>query len=130
VADCEAAIRRRGIPCHDAALRFLAEFEGITVRTPRGPFSFSLPQVLAHIADAEVPYLTSITGEPLCPVGWGVFLLMLVAPRGEAVLLDDDWRRYARFGTPSAAVEAIFEPDPGRPIWVELGEEHWPPGYR
>lgn len=126
-------LSRRGLNTHEVARAFLEEFEGLRISTTRGPFSFEMNDCLAHLRDEDLPYLGKITGEALCPAGWGLFLFLLIAPNGDVILLDSHWRRYARFSTKAEAFTVVLlRPIPGvqRATWIELGQELWPPGYQ
>jgi hypothetical protein len=124
------ALAQRGITIVSHAARFIEEFDGLCVRTPRGPFNFSVADCLSYLASEEIPYLSKLTGQCLCPVGSGLFLVLLVAPNGDFILMDDHWRSYARFEAISDAFDVLFAPGSEKGKWIELGREYWPPGYR
>jgi hypothetical protein len=129
-AEAVAVCVRRGITPHEAAIRFLQEFDGLQVSTPRGPVYLHADRTLANFSKQDIECLPRIANESLCPVGYGLFLIILVAPNGEIVLLNDHWRRFSRFPSVADAFEALFNPAAGEVTWIELPSECWPPGYQ
>jgi hypothetical protein len=123
-------LKARGIPVAEAASRFLREFNDLKIDTPRGPFYFDINDFLLHLGDTDIPYLSRITNEPLCPVGHGLFLWLLISPKSDFVLLDNHWRRYYCCQDLRETFELLFVPGSPKVSFVEMGSECWPPGYR
>lgn len=126
----ENSLLQRRITPPNAARRFLSEFDGLTIRTRGGPFYFGVLESLLHLGAEDIPYLSALCDEPLCPVGWGLFLFLLIAPNSDLVVLTDHWRRYARFAERSDAFDLIFLPGCPPATWIDLRPEQWPPGYQ
>ena len=120
----------RGISVSSAAAAFLSEFEGLTIHTRGGLFHLGTQDCATHLLDDDIPFLRRITGEPLCPVGHGLFLWLLISATGDFILLNSHWQRYLRCHDLNDALELLFVPETPRRPFVELEPECWPPGYQ
>ncbi len=119
-----------GVEVNPAADAVLRQLHGIRLDLPNGPFEFDVRKAVSWLSDSDLPFLRTIIGQPLCPIGYGGRRFMLVSPDGEVILLNDEWLFFHRFSTLSEALDDICFPGKRMPeaIWLEATQQ--PPGYQ
>jgi len=120
----------RGFPISEAAIAFIREFGGLQLNLVNGPHSFDIREAIKWLSPIDVPFLATLIGEPLTPIGMGGRRIFLMAQEGSVVLLNDEWRYFTHCSTLSVAIDNILlihDPLAGM-VW--LSKDQQPPGYQ
>jgi hypothetical protein len=117
------------IEVHPLAQEVLRSLHGISCSTDRSTF-FDVPMAVTWLSPKDTPWLHGLINKPLCPIGCGERMILLLAPDGEVVWLHDEWLVMYRFADLAQALDAIIFFDSTRQQPIPIPEDKLPPRYR
>lgn len=125
ITSAEETLRRWGFEVSPAARAILREFLGLECvdLDTRSWLSFRFDTPIMEWEPGDVPAIGRLTGESLCPVGFGCGMIWLVAASGHVVLLNDQWLGFTRACPFLEALDAHFRAQYEAGEWVDLTDE-------
>lgn len=121
------------IDVHAVATSFLQEFHGIRLLLPDGGLTeanFDVYSELLFLEPDELPFLESIVGRGLCPVGLGGRFLFFISPTGEFTFLHDEWMLVMQTASVEDAIILVCRSDFSGYKTITLTDEQKPRRFR
>jgi hypothetical protein len=128
--EAQTILTNNGLPVSVPVSDFLSKFHGLHFDLANGFLDFDVRKVLEWLEPDQIPFLPKLTGQPLCPIGYGGRMHILIATTGEVVFLHDEWLFYFRVPDIAQALDVALFPGPHPYEIVDLSDEQRPPPYR